>query len=196
MTEKLKEVIKREVAKLPKENQTVINAFGWEKISEEIGKKYLLNEIELNNLQVQTLLVLIGLVDPAYYPKNIENEVGTSKKESEKITEEVFQKIFDPINNILIEKIKNSGKSRNANAEQNLNFILSGGNYSAFMAPKNSPLEEYPTSSGEVEKFNASSPQPLSISKNGEGKARGEGISTPSGKPATPQEGNKKTVIQ
>ena len=61
MTEKLKQIIKEETAKLPKESQDVINVFDWGTISEEIGKKYLLNENETNDLQVETLLILIGL---------------------------------------------------------------------------------------------------------------------------------------
>jgi len=133
MIEKLKQIIQEEVLKLPKENQDVINAFDWVKITEEIGKKFLLSESEINNLQVETLLILIGLEDPDLYALNIENEVGTSKDEAKKITEEVRQKIFTPINDTLIENIKKSGKTKNSNPEQTLNFILSGGDYSSFM---------------------------------------------------------------
>lgn len=133
MTNKLKQTIKEEVGKLKKENQEVINAFGWENIAEEIGKKNLLTESEINDLQVETLLVLVGLQDPEEYAQNVENNIGTSKNEAEKITNEIFQKIFTPINNILLEKIKKSDKVKNATAEQNLNFILSGGNYAAFL---------------------------------------------------------------
>jgi hypothetical protein len=137
MTEKLKTVIKREINKLPKENQEAINAFDWVKTAEEIGKKYLLTESEINDLQVQTLLVLIGLEDSDYYQQNVEREVGTSKNEAEKIAVEVVQKIFTPISNIIIENIKKSEKIKNSNHEQNLNFILSGGDYSAFVEKNN-----------------------------------------------------------
>ena len=133
MTEKLKQIIKEEVGKLPKENQEVISAFGWEKILEEIEKKYLLLDEEINDLQVETLLVLIGLQDPDEYAKNVENEVGTSKAEAEKIANEVFEKIFTPIYEKILENIKKSDKVKNATPEQNLNFILSGGDYSTFL---------------------------------------------------------------
>jgi hypothetical protein len=139
MTEKLKQKIKEEVGKLPKENQEAINAFGWENIAEEIGKKYLLNESEINDFQVETLLVLIGLEDPDLYANNIENNIGVSKSEAEKIADETFQKIFTPINDILVENIKKSIKDKKPNAEQTVNFILSGGDYSAFMG-ENAPL--------------------------------------------------------
>ena len=136
MTEKLKQIIKEEIAKLPKENQAVINNFGWEEITEEIGRKFLLSDNEINILQAETLVVLAGLEDPDYYAQNIENEVGTSKDEANKISDEVFEKMFTPINNILIENIQKSEKAKNADAEQNLDFILSGGDYSAFAEQK------------------------------------------------------------
>ncbi len=158
MTDKLKQTIKEEVGKLPKENQEVINTFGWEKISEEIGKKYLLTENEINDLQVETLLILVGLEDPDFYANNIENNVGASKDEANKISTEVFEKILTPINDAMIENIKKSGVSKNANAEQNLNFILSGGDYSAFLE-KLVPPPLSGEDRGEV--FNSPHPNPL-----------------------------------
>jgi len=133
MTEKLKQTIKEEIAKLPKENQEAINSLDWGSMSEEIGKKYLLSESEINDLQVETLLVLTGLEYLELYADNIEENTGISKDEADKIAEEIFKKIFTPINDILIENIKGSGKVKNANAEQALNFILSGGDYSSFV---------------------------------------------------------------
>jgi len=136
MIEKTKEVALREINKLPQESQDAINTLDWGSIAEEIGKKYLLNESETNDLQVQTLLVLIGLTDAEYFAQSVENEIGTSKDEAEKISEEVFEKIFTPINDVLVKNIKASGKSKNADHEQNINFILSGGDYSSFMGEK------------------------------------------------------------
>jgi hypothetical protein len=132
MTETLQQIIKEEVLKLPKENQEAIASLDWVKTTEEMGAKYLFDEITLNDFQVETLLVLLGLKDPDFFAINIENEVGISKKEAEKITGEVFEKIFTPINNKLIELIEKSENIKNAGFNKNLNFILSGGDYSAF----------------------------------------------------------------
>ena len=140
MTEKLQQTIKEEVEKLPKEMQEAISALDWTKVAEEIGKKYLLSESEINDLQVETLLVLVGLEDGNFYPQNIEDNVGTSKDEAEKMADEALQKIFTPINNILIENVKRSGKSKKASWKQTIDFILSGGNYAAFVEPTNSDL--------------------------------------------------------
>ena len=133
MTDKLKQIIKEEVAKLPKETQDAINAFDWASVVENIGKKYLLDESEINDLQVETLLILVGLEDGSYFAQNIENNVITTKDESEKIAEEVGQKVFTPIYNSVMENIKKDLKDRKIDPQQNVNFILSGGDYSVFL---------------------------------------------------------------
>lgn len=133
MTEKLKQIIKEEVTKLPKEVREAINAFDWAKIAEEIGKKYLLNESEINDFQVETLLVLVGLEDGDSYALNIEDNVGTSKDEAVKIADEALEKIFNPISNMLEENIKKNLQNKKPSPEQTIDFILSGGDYSAFV---------------------------------------------------------------
>ena len=147
MTEKLKQIIKEELVKLPKESRDAINAFDWGKVSEEIGKKHLLDESEINDLQVETGLVLVGLTYGDSYALNIENNVGTTKDEAEKIVEEANQKIFMPIYYSLTENIKKNLKTKNQNWKQTLDFIVSGGDYSVFIN-QNSPLEEYPLGGG------------------------------------------------
>ncbi|OGI72282.1 hypothetical protein A3C60_00815 [Candidatus Nomurabacteria bacterium RIFCSPHIGHO2_02_FULL_37_45] len=139
MTEKLKEIIKEEVMKLPKEMQEAMNALDWASITEEIGKKYLLNEGEINDLQAETLTVLIGLTDPDLYAIDIENEIGTTKEDAKKIVDEVSEKVFTPISNLWEENIKKNLKSKNSDAGQNLDFVLSGGDYSAFMEKRETP---------------------------------------------------------
>jgi len=166
MTEKLKETIKEELAQLPQEGQDAIDAVNWIKITEEIGKKFLLNEIEINDFQLETLLVLIGVTDPEFYVTNIENQVDITKDKAKSLANEAFTKIFTPIGNIIIENIKKSGKHKDANAEQNLDFILSGGDYSAFVAPARADIPTPP--SGEVGRGFSNSPHPDPLLK-GEG---------------------------
>lgn len=143
MTEKLQQTIKEEVAKLPKEMQGAINTLNWLKIVEEIGQKYSLDEIDINNFQVETLLVLTGITDIQFYAINIENQVETTKDTAEKIATEATQKIFTPISNILLENIKKATINKDTSWQQNLDFVLSGGNYSSFMTPARIvPIEE------------------------------------------------------
>jgi hypothetical protein len=133
MTEKLKQTIKEEVVKLSKETQEAIGAFGWVKITEEIGKKYLLTDSEINDFQAETLLVLVGIESAESYAQNIESNVGTTENEAKKILNEVFEKIFEPIANILEENIKKNLSTKTTTWQQSIDFILSGGDYSAFM---------------------------------------------------------------
>ena len=142
MTEKLKQIAKEEIVKLPKEMQEAINAFDWASVAEAIGKKYLLSESELNDFQVETLLVLVGLEEGESYARNIENNVGTSREEAEKISDEAWQKIFVPIKNKIEENIKINLQNKKPTAEQTINFILSGGDYSAFIHPGASTTPE------------------------------------------------------
>ncbi|MFZ1020149.1 MAG: hypothetical protein WAN61_04175 [Minisyncoccia bacterium] len=135
MTEKLKNIIQEEIVKLPKETRIAIEAFDWAGAAETIGKKYLLDEKEINDFQVETMLVLFGIEEPDLYAINIENQVGTTKDDAEKMAAEAYEKIFLPINNVFVENIKKNGKDKNAKPEQNLDFILSGGNYAAFVNP-------------------------------------------------------------
>jgi len=139
MTDKFKQIILEKVAELPKENQEAIRNFDWAKMADEIARKYLSNESQINDVQVETFLVLVGLTDPKYFATYIENGVGTIKEYAENITKEISEKIFTPINNHIIENIKKSEKAKNPKWDQNLGFILSGGDYTNF-AERKEPL--------------------------------------------------------
>ena len=133
MNEKLKQKLREEIVKLPKEHQNVINAFDWGKISEEVGNLNLLDEDEIKDLQTEVGLVLVGLEDQDLLALNIENNVGTSKIEAIKITAEVNQQIFKPMLEQLELLAKNNLNSKNQSWNQRINFIVSGGDYSSFM---------------------------------------------------------------
>jgi len=134
MTDKLKQIIKEEVEKSPKEVKEAINSLDWPEIAEDIGKNHSLNEGEINNLQVEILLSLVGVTDLMLFATHVENNVGTTKEESAKIMREVVEKIFTPIS----QKIEGSAKKNIANQDlewqKSVDFITSGGNYSAFIS--------------------------------------------------------------
>jgi len=129
MNEKSKKLIEEEMLNLPKEVQEAINASSWEKISQEIGKKYKLNDDEIVIFQLETASFLLGLVDEDAYPTNLETSVGLSKNEAEEIAKEALQEIFNPIFDKIAEDVKNKTKNKKLNWKQNVNFILSDGNY-------------------------------------------------------------------
>ena len=137
MTDKLKQIIKEELVKLPKASQEVINSFDWGTISEEIGKKYLLSEDEINSLQVEISLILLEVVENDLFALNIENRVGTSKNEATKIAEEINQKIFVPMLEKRESLIKNRIQADKLDWKKSINCIVSGGDYSVFMEEDN-----------------------------------------------------------
>mgnify|MGYP001558542482 CR=1 FL=1 len=159
MTEKLKQTIQKELMELPKEWQDAISAVDWIKLTEEIGKRFSLNETEINDFQLETLLVLIGVTDPEFFTINVENQVDITKDKAVSLANEAVLKIFTPLNNIFIENIKKSDKHKNATADQNLDFILSGGDYSAFMTPAREDLPP-PLNKGRTEEGSLVPPPP------------------------------------
>lgn len=97
MTEKLQQTIKEELSQLTEDAQKVIASMDWLKIAEEIGKKFDLEDEEVEDLQLETLLVLIGAVDMQFYTINVENHVNTTSEKAKNISAEVSKNIFKPI---------------------------------------------------------------------------------------------------
>jgi len=145
MTEKLKQNLKEQLEFLPKESQEAINSFDWVKISEEIGKKYYLTEDEISILQADIGCVLVGIAEQEYLAEDIEDDIGTSKNQAQQILNDLVQKIIKPIYDILAQNIKNSIKTRNISWKQSVDFILSGGDYTAFIRrDENESLDKTP----------------------------------------------------
>ncbi len=138
MTEELKNTIKEEILKLPKEAQQAINNFAWEKITEDIGKKYLLSESEITNFQAETAIILVGAENINFYPENIANIIKKPKEIIDKMAQESFEKIINPIRKNIEDGIKNNIAQREMNWQQSINFILSGGDYLSLINDDNS----------------------------------------------------------
>lgn len=133
MTNTLQKIIKDSLLDLPKESQEVINTFGWDSISKDIGEKSLLNENEINQLQVEIALILLGIVGEEFLSINIENRVGTSKNEAEKISKEINQTIFTPMLEKRDKLIKENLQIKEKSWDKRVDFIVSGGDYSVFV---------------------------------------------------------------
>ncbi len=152
MNQELKKTIEEKLTTRPKEIRETILSFNWAEIVEEIGKNNLLNtEEEISILQLETSLVLLGLTDN--FEENIASKLGISPELANKISIEVFKKVFIPITNKINETIKNSLPNRSIHWQQNLNFILSGGDYTAFIKRVEEKKDEIPETN---ENFNPS----------------------------------------
>ena len=145
MTEELQKEINSQIATLPKEMGEVIGSYNWQNISEEIAKKYFFDEESINSIQDEISLVLVGLEYLEDLASNIEYNAGTTKNEAEKMTEEFIEKIFNPIAEKLNENIKKNLNMKSVHWQQNLDFVLSGGDYTAFVRRVEKRKEEIPT---------------------------------------------------
>ena len=156
MTDKLKQIFKEELVNQPKEVREAVTAFDWGSVSEQIGKKYLLTQEEITTLQVETALILLGVEYPDLYASNLEENLGTTREEAEKIAKEAVEKIFIPISDKVNTTIKE--KTKDPKWDQSVDFILSGGDYSVFMEKK--PPLTPPSQVGEdvVKKINDINP--------------------------------------
>ncbi len=139
MKEKTQQTIKEQIKFLPLKMQEVVNLSNWENITEEIGKKYLLEDSELNNLKIEVALVLVALEDQDSFVWNVESKVGTTKEEAQIISNELDQKLFKPMVEKLNKNIKSDLKNKKITLQQNLDFILSGGDYSVFLETEIQP---------------------------------------------------------
>jgi len=141
MTDKLKQIIEEEVLKMPREFQEAFTASNWISVSEDIARKYVLYlDEEINKFQAEVFLVLSGVVQYEQLSVNIENELGLSKEEAEKMEGEVLERIIFPFSENIESKATWKMDIKNSKWDQNLDFITSGGDYSAFLdIKKNSP---------------------------------------------------------
>lgn len=133
MKEELKQITKDELVKLPKEIQEAINSLNWGNMSEEVGKKYQLDDIKINKLQTEILLVLVGAELLDNLKINIINNLEIDVDDAEKMNYELNIRIFTPIANTLEMLTKKKIKTWNPKWEQSVNFIISGGDYSVFL---------------------------------------------------------------
>jgi len=133
MTEILQQKIKDEILKLPKVKQDAINSIDWIKKVEEIGKIFGLIDEEVEKLQLETGLILSGLVNLNDLPYDIQNRIGLNESDTQKIIDELFQKVFDPIAFVITNDIKNNLENKKTRWDQAVNFIVGGADYSVFL---------------------------------------------------------------
>jgi hypothetical protein len=101
------EKIKKEYIKnLPKSIQDVVFESEWEKRTIEIGKKYSLSDVQIDNLADDVLLVLIGTEKAEELQNNIMNDLEISNIISEQITNELGVRVFEYAIKILEGKSK------------------------------------------------------------------------------------------
>ncbi len=133
MTDKLKQTIEEEVAKLPKEWKEAVESSDWIKKTEDIGKSFGLDEDKINDLELETLIALVGATDQDFFATNIENQVETTTNEADQLAKKISADIIIPVILKMTESIKKNIAGKKTTWKQDVDFILSGGDYSVFM---------------------------------------------------------------
>ena len=94
--------IEQAKAKLSPETLSAINAVNWKAvIAAMIGKGFTIEQ--LWDLELETELLLCGLVPPESYPKELERRMDISGSEVSKLVKEMDEKVFKKIKEKLIE---------------------------------------------------------------------------------------------
>lgn len=139
MDKETEEIIKEQLKILPKEVISIIADVSWIEKVLDIGKKNGLSEKQLEILQLETNLLLLGLVHPDDYPKELESHLKISDIKLDNVVNDVNRELLSSVRGKLVELFnkhyesslaEKSGEiSTNPNWMQNLDFIMSGGDY-------------------------------------------------------------------
>lgn len=102
MNDKLRQSFEEQLVYLPEINQRALKSFDWATELLSIGKNYGLHIDELEDLQLETMLVMVGLVQVKDYPNELINKLAISPAEANKIIEQVNDRIFQPIHDYIV----------------------------------------------------------------------------------------------
>lgn len=145
MDPEIEKIIEKQMEKLPGE---VKQLFAGEELKNKItniGTKNRLSIEELGTLQLEIYLVLLGLIHPDNFPITLSENLKIEKTKLDQIINEVNEQVFRDIREKLKEAYEKTNGilydtgiiPENPDWQQNLNFILSGGDYVAFLEERN-----------------------------------------------------------
>lgn len=102
MNEKLRQQFEDQLIYLPAINQEALRSFDWATELIAIGKNYGLHIDELDDLQIETMLVLVGLITAEQYPNELINRLAISPTEADKIISDINERVFIPIHDYIV----------------------------------------------------------------------------------------------
>lgn len=102
MNDKLRKSFEEQLVYLPEINQQALKSFDWATELLSIGKNYGLHIDQLEDLQIETMLVLVGLVQPEEYANELIMRLAISPSEANRIIEQVNDRIFTPIYDYIV----------------------------------------------------------------------------------------------
>ncbi len=152
MNSEIEKIIKEQMKILPVE---VINILSDTTLGEKIitiGKKNGLSADQLEIFQRETYLVLVGLVNPDEYPKELEGRLKQDDLKLDNILNDIYKEILIGVRDKLTGMFNKNDKALSyekievtPNWMQNLDFIISGGDYAIFLENNRNPIESQTT---------------------------------------------------
>jgi hypothetical protein len=112
MNSETQKLIDERMAKLPAYIRTALAQIHWGEQIISIGKKNGLHIDEMGALQTETVLVLVGLVHPDQYAKNLQHELHIPKEKIDAIIMDVNEKVFKNIRQSLIDFITTENENK------------------------------------------------------------------------------------
>jgi hypothetical protein len=102
MNDNLRKTFEEQLTYLPAINQQALRSFDWATELIGIGKQYGLHIDQLDDLQIETMLVLVGVTSADDYPNELITRLAISPSEADKIIEQVNDRIFTPIHDYIV----------------------------------------------------------------------------------------------
>ena len=87
---------------LPEISQQAINSFNWVGVLLDIGRSYALQLDELEDLQVETMMLITGVATPDEYESELSGLLPLSKIELGKLIGDINNKVLTPIHDYII----------------------------------------------------------------------------------------------
>lgn len=88
------QLIKNHLAALPEPVKKAIGSFDWARVVFDIGRKYNMHVNSIGDLQTEVMLVVLGLVTPAEFEKELTGRIETDSEKAGKIADEVNTSVF------------------------------------------------------------------------------------------------------
>jgi hypothetical protein len=102
MNDKLRQQFDEQLTYLPEINQAAMRSFDWATELISIGHGYGLHVDQLEDLQIETMLVMVGLTAPEKYEDELITRLALSPTEANRIIDEVNKRIFTPIHDYIV----------------------------------------------------------------------------------------------
>ncbi|HAS80997.1 MAG: hypothetical protein UR25_C0003G0161 [Candidatus Nomurabacteria bacterium GW2011_GWE1_32_28] len=110
---------------LPKETIEAIDAVDWKSIIIKMREEKGYSFEQLENLEIETELLLCGLTNTENYPKELETRMNLPKAQIDELVNEINEKVFRKIREELVMRVEKNKKTNKNTENINENLIES-----------------------------------------------------------------------